>query len=425
MTAPVSEQLRDRALGRLRQDSAPLREAREQYLESLLAKGTSALRVRDVGSLLIHVVNLLDLSTLRAVSDAELAIAERGRLQHIATSQKKGIRASTAETFRGVAESWLRFHGLRPFSRCIPKLHRSFHPFTEHLREFVDFFTSKGVTPEGVYSTESCLFRFFVSAGRHHQNVGDISMGSIDDFFAELRNRGLKPRSISFYAAALRAFFRYGASRGWCSLAIARGIKSPPVSTFGISPAGPSWKDVRRLLAMGPTDRTATALRANAILFLCATYGLRGIEVRRLQTGDFDWTKETVTVRRAKGGPIQQFPIQYEAGEALLDYLRHGRPRCPHPVLFASVNFPYKPISQSMVFCAIRSRMKHLGIETDHYGAHAIRHACATELLRKGSSLIEIARFLGHRNIRSVSTYARLDKRSLCRVASFSLASLR
>jgi integrase len=50
---------------------------------------------------------------------------------------------------------------------------------------------------------------------------------------------------------------------------------------------------------------------------------------------------------------------------------------------------------------------------------------CATELLRKGSSLGEIADFLGHSNLESVSIYAKHDIRSLRKIADFRLVGVR
>lgn len=50
-----------------------------------------------------------------------------------------------------------------------------------------------------------------------------------------------------------------------------------------------------------------------------------------------------------------------------------------------------------------------------------LRRACATELLRRGYPLKDIADFLGHSNLRSVSNYARFDSASLGNVARFSL----
>jgi site-specific recombinase XerD len=69
--------------------------------------------------------------------------------------------------------------------------------------------------------------------------------------------------------------------------------------------------------------------------------------------------------------------------------------------------------------------MKSLAIQSQNYGAHALRHACATELLKRGSTLKDIADFLGHNGMDSVSIYAKHDMKTLGQVASFSLAGLK
>ena len=172
-------------------------------------------------------------------------------------------------------------------------------------------------------------------------------------------------------------------------------------------------------------DKTPAELRCRAVLFLCSIYALRGIEVRNLKITDFDWVNERFVVRRAKRGPVQQFPIQYETGEAILRYLRFGRPQCDSPHLFVALNSPFRPVGKNVLGDLVRRRLQSLKIESTHYGTHALRHSCATQLVRRGSSLVDIAAFLGHRNIESVSTYAKLDTRSLRQVANFSLAGLR
>lgn len=72
----------------------------------------------------------------------------------------------------------------------------------------------------------------------------------------------------------------------------------------------------------------------------------------------------------------------------------------------------------------VRDRMKRLKIQTPSMGAHSLRRSCATELLRKGVSLANIADFLGHQDLSSVSVYAKCSPRSLKDVASVSLMDL-
>jgi integrase len=157
------------------------------------------------------------------------------------------------------------------------------------------------------------------------------------------------------------------------------------------------------------------------MLFLLAVYGLRRSEVALLLLSDFDWVGETFIVRRAKRGRIQQFPIQFEVGEAILAYLRYGRPVCPCPNLFVLSTAPYGPIRPQLLGTLVTDQMKKIGIDSKELGPHSLRHACATQLLKSGSSLHEVADFLGHRGMESVRIYAKQDIKSLKRVIAFRL----
>jgi integrase len=166
---------------------------------------------------------------------------------------------------------------------------------------------------------------------------------------------------------------------------------------------------------------TSPSLRAKAILMLCSIYALRSSEVTGLRLSDFDWRNETFSVKRAKRGGYQRYPLQYKVGEAILGYLTKGRPRCLCRNVFVTLGQPYRPMSAVALWQVVSRRFKLLGIESRHHGPHALRHACATHLLRKGTSLKDIADFLGHRDAKSVGIYAKYDTRSLRKVAAFRL----
>jgi len=144
----------------------------------------------------------------------------------------------------------------------------------------------------------------------------------------------------------------------------------------------------------------------------------------RLKLSDFDWMNEILTIKRAKSGRVQQFPIQFEVGEKIIRYLKHARPRCACRNLFVSLKPPYRPVDPTALWVVVASRMKRLEIKSRNFGAHSLRHACATQLLHEGSSLPDIAEFLGHRDLKSVSVYAKHDIHALKEVATFSLAGL-
>jgi integrase len=144
---------------------------------------------------------------------------------------------------------------------------------------------------------------------------------------------------------------------------------------------------------------------------------MRATEIARLRLDDIDWRNETIAIRRAKRGRIQQFSLQYEVGEAIIRYLQNVRPHCEARTIFTTLTRAFRPIRSQFVWVLVGRWMRKYGIQLLHVGPHALRHACATQLLKKGSSLQQIADFLGHRDIKSVSIYARHDPKMLRNVA--------
>ena len=293
------------------------------------------------------------------------------------------------------------------------------------VKEFRHFLKeTQGMTVPTSRSYASIIRRFLNSIANTSERIRTISLNDVDIFIQKKADEGRSPHTIVAYSMALRRFFQYAETRGIVSGKISGGIQNPRIARPDSAPKGPRWKDVRRLLEIGPTTKTAE-LRAAAIISLCSIYGLRSMEVVNLTLRDFDWVSEIFVVIRAKGGRVQQFPIQFEVGESILRYLQHGRPRCSCRHVFVSLRPPYRPLGPAVIWDIVADRMKRLEIQSEHFGGHSLRHACATELLRKGSSLRDIADFLGHRTMNSVGVYAKYDIRSLRQVAEFSLAGVK
>jgi len=413
------EGILEEPLALTRHRTAPLLREREQFLSYLLRQGTSHHRVRSIAAYLIHIVRLMELTSLRSVKLEEIERAGKCWASYRGPHRRRKAGRAAAFCFTSVAKKWLRFHG----QLTVPPTPA--HPFSEFIRDFIECMRStQGLSPDTIRSYSSRAGIFLKWLGSRHEALGSVSLRDVDDFLASKAAGGWRPMTLASQGQALRAFFGHAATRGWCAPGIGRGIQSPAIPKYDGLLKGPTWKEVRRLLHSTSGTKPAT-LRARAILSLCSIYALRSSEVARLRLSDFDWRDERFAVQRAKRGGVQHFPIQFEVGEAILRYLTKGRPRCPCRHVFVTLHPPYRPVKASSMWQITSLRMRQLGIESAHRGPHALRHACATRLLRKGTSLKEIADFLGHRDSRSIGIYAKYDTRSLRKVAAFRLSGLR
>jgi integrase/recombinase XerD len=99
------------------------------------------------------------------------------------------------------------------------------------------------------------------------------------------------------------------------------------------------------------------------------------------------------------------------AGEALVRWLTQGRPRCESRAVFVTVWRPYRQLTPEAVRAVMGRACDRAGLE--RRGAHRLRHALATEMLRAGASLPEVGQVLRHRSQLSTVLYAKVDQDAL------------
>jgi len=395
--------------------SAPMLTERQAFLMSLLDLGRKKKQVSAAASLVCQVIRLVEPTTQNEVTEDEIGRASGRWLSESPQVSTEG-NSRRGEAFRCVARAWFRFLGLYvPPSQPFCRFRSLYSEFVIALRD--EF----GHLPSSIKGSSMPTHRFLVWVSGRHEHLSAIRQSDIDTFLDEGRAGGWATQTVKCNCQALRTFFRYAEHRGWSYEGLSKTIKAPIVRALPSHPPYPAWKAVRCMIdALNTSD--AAHCRAKAILLLASVYGMRSCEISRLTLEDLDWHNEILTLRRAKRGRVQQFPIQYEVGQAIIQYLQAVRPQSHFRNVFLTLHAPYRPVhhlAQSMW------RLLRLGAFMDTpCGLHSLRHACATELLRKGSSLQAIADLLGHRSMRSVSIYAHCDSQALKKVADFSLSNV-
>ena len=317
-----------------------------------------------------------------------------------------------------LAMRWLQFMG-RLERRPAPLT-----PWAKKVKAFADYMTHEaGLSPVTIYGRCWWVRRFFERLRVKDGSLHEITPQRLDTAFQKLLEPGGYPReTIQTCADALRAFFRFAESRGWCRKGLAASIRNPRVFSHASLPLGPSWDDVQRLLAMTEGDKPSN-IRARPILMLLAIYGLRRGEVGRLRLDDFDWEHEVFRVVCSKTRRVRTFPLTRSVGDAILRYLQEVRPRSSHREVFLSLHAPFRPVCASLgeMVC---DRLRSLHVSLPHCGSHALRHACAARLLAAGLSLKHIGDQLGHTDPRSTRIYAKVDLAGLRQVADFDMGGV-
>lgn len=245
-----------------------------------------------------------------------------------------------------------------------------------------------------------------------------LSAADLDAFLA-WRTSGLRRATRCGVCQGLRSFLRYVHAAGVIERDLASCVGSPSRYWNEAIPAAFTEAQVKAMLASTRKDRSRAGRRDYAILLLLATYGLRAGEITRLRLSDIDWRRERFRITQSKTGRASHLPLTPAVGEAILDYLRHGRPQSEHREVFLRAVAPYPPLSRGSCLTSIVSRhVRRAGLTVNgKHGAHAFRHARAIGLLRAAVPLKTISDLLGHSTSSATEIYLKLDTDELRDIA--------
>jgi integrase/recombinase XerD len=155
---------------------------------------------------------------------------------------------------------------------------------------------------------------------------------------------------------------------------------------------------------------TPVGRRDFAVLMLLSRLGLRIGEVAALRLEDLDWRAGELVVC-GKGARQERLPLPVDVGEAIVAWLRDGRPNCQSRSVFTRARAPHERLHAGSLNHVVHRACKRAGLP--EVGAHRLRHTAATELLRAGSSLRDVGQVLRHRSSEVTSIYAKVDRRAL------------
>jgi len=160
---------------------------------------------------------------------------------------------------------------------------------------------------------------------------------------------------------------------------------------------------------------SAVGKRDYAIILLASRLGLRASDICGLQFSNIDWDRNTIHIIQYKTQRVVELPLLKDVGEAIINYLRYGRPYSNLPQLFLTAKAPYQVLRREALSCAIARIMKDSGIDVNQrqLGPHVMRHSLASRLLKNGIPLPVISETLGHQRTQTTMEYIRVDLDSL------------
>jgi len=286
--------------------------------------------------------------------------------------------------------------------RCAPLPFKSSAPgFFTYLRE------ERGLRPDTLHRYRHHLRAFEVYLKRvDNSDLSAITPALINTFIIESAKR-LASGGVTARSGILRVFLRYLRRQELIATDLSRAVPRGRSYRQSSIPRSITWEEVQRVIDV-VDRRDPLGKRDYAILLLLTGYGLRAKEVAALQLDDIDWQHAQLHVSARKGGHSTIYPLSSTIGEAIIDYLRAGRPDVKQRDLFLTMKSPFTPIMHWNVSQRAGVYIRATGIQVRRPGSHTFRHTCVQRLVDADVTLKVIGDYVGHRTTASTQIYGKV-----------------
>ena len=175
-----------------------------------------------------------------------------------------------------------------------------------------------------------------------------------------------------------------------------------------------------KIYRKGTKDFNKTFCRLRMIVLIAVTTGMRMSEIFGLKWSDVMYSEGLLAVRaKLKGGKMRYVPMPPE----LADELRRFMPQPANNVLYIAGNnheqiFPPKDGAKGerqRVEGSFEDLLERADIQDFRF--HDLRHTFASWYMMNGGDLYELAKILGHSNIKMTERYAKLAKQHIARTS--------
>lgn len=214
----------------------------------------------------------------------------------------------------------------------------------------------------------------------------------------------LSPSSQATYLGAVKRFFAFLVRRRVILVDPARGLPLPKCQRL---PRRVLTEAQARRLMAAPFPGSPIGQRDRALLELLYGAGIRRSECVRADLMDLDLGHGVLIVRDGKGKKDRLVPVPGRAAAALDVYLCRARAELVRSAREAALFLSRLGcrLSNNAVNLAVHRHGKTLGLKVH---PHALRHACATHLLKGGADIRQVQELLGHKSLKTTQIYTRV-----------------
>lgn len=254
-------------------------------------------------------------------------------------------------------------------------------------------------------------------------DIDVLETSDIVAFKKELLTR-LSPGTVSTYLKGVKSFYRWADSDSFPD--VASKVKGAPLSRDFKKDT--LTRDQAKRLLKEAYGESVQEKRDYAILSLMLRTGLRDIEVVRADVGDIKPHAGVMVLFVHGKGRSEKDDFEVLTDALLTDinrYLDARGPHSPADPLFASTSNRNKGgrLTTRSVSGIVKQALRSIGLDSERYSAHSLRHSSITYALMAGATLEETQKMARHADISTTMIYAhhvdRVRSNAEARVSDF------
>ena len=284
-------------------------------------------------------------------------------------------------------------------------------PFRSCFQTFIDHRKDTGISPRTLEANLIYLKRFSEYLVTHL--VGSVEEISMADIHGFLQVTAATYRTPTVYCTSclLRVLFQYLYDKQIMVRNLSLQVPTVKCRKKSKIPSAYTQQEVHRILAA--VDRgNPKGKRDYAILLIAIRLGIRASDICRLTFDNFKWESNLIELQQEKTDKPLVLPLLNDVGEAVIDYIKYGRPAVDTQVVFLRLSAPIEPMRAPTLHSIVTHYMSQAKIqipEGKKHGPHALRHSLASALLHTDTPMPVISQILGHTDTESTSVYLKID----------------
>lgn len=236
------------------------------------------------------------------------------------------------------------------------------------------------------------------------------------DFIAQYGTHN-RTAAAQVAAVSLRSFLRWLQFQGRVNSRLVASV--PHFRQWRCESLPTVMSDVQLNLFLATFDRSHATGRRDFAMALCLSdLGMRVSEVADLQIDHVDAESGVFRLAAGKARRERLLPMPRRVRQAVLAYIRRGRPQTEELRLFVRHGVPVGTAVTSELIRGVMRRAFAVVPGCERLtGTHVLRHTAATRWQWAGADLKRVADILGHRSLDTTAIYTKLDLDRLTEVA--------